>query len=233
MSTTSCEGLAVTVGSPAFTDWAGNTTAANNETSAAYKIDLTDPYGITWSGGPAAGGTYYFGFVPSAPTCTASDALSGLASCVVSGWDDSVGGHTMTATATDNADRTATATRSYSVNAWTLHGFYQPVDMNGVWNTVKNGSTVPLKWEMFAGSTELTDVALVKSVTTALVACSSGTEDAVEETATATGATVLRYDSTGGQFIYNWQTPKQPGKCYRATMTAMDGSKISALFKLK
>jgi hypothetical protein len=232
-STTSGEGLAVTVGSPAFTDWAGNTTAANNKTSAAYKIDLTDPYGITWSGGPAAGGTYYFGFVPSAPTCTASDALSGLASCVVSGWDDSVGGHTMTATATDNADRTATATRSYSVNAWTLGGFYQPVDMNGVWNTVKNGSTVPLKWEMFAGSTELTDVALVKSVTTALVACSSGTEDAVEETAPATGATVLRYDSTGGQFIYNWQTPKQPGKCYRATMTAMDGSKISALFKLK
>ena len=58
----------------------------------------------------------------------------------------------MTATATDNAGRTATATRSYTVNAWTTKGFYQPVDMDGVYNTVKGGSTVPLKFELFAGT---------------------------------------------------------------------------------
>ena len=37
-----------------------------------------------------------------------------------------------------------------------MSGYYQPVDMNGVWNTVKGGSTVPLKFELFAGTTELT-----------------------------------------------------------------------------
>ena len=53
----------------------------------------------------------------------------------------------MTATADDVAGNETTATRSYTVLAWTLTGFYQPVDMNNVVNTVKGGSTVPLKFE--------------------------------------------------------------------------------------
>ena len=50
---------------------------------------------------------------------------------------------------------------------------------------------------------------------------------------TTNGGTVLRYDSADGQFIQNWDTPKGPGKCYRVTMTAIDGSSISAFFKAK
>ncbi len=117
--------------------------------------------------------------------------------------------------------------------AWTLKGFYQPTDMGGVWNTVKNGSTVPLKWEMFAGTTEITDVAQVKSVVPATVSCTAGPEDAVEEVLTTPGNTVLRYDVSGGQFIDNWQTPKKPGTCYKVTMTAQDGRSLIAYFKLK
>ena len=56
-------------------------------------------------------------------------------------------------------------------------------------------------------------------------------EDAVE--VTATGATSLRYDSTAGQFIYNWATPKTAGVCYALTMTTADGTPTKALFKLK
>jgi hypothetical protein len=230
-STTSGEGLAVTVGSPAFTDQAGNNASAGTATSAAYKIDKTAPAGFVWNGGPDNGASYYFGSVPGAPTCSASDALSGLDACIVTGYSNDVGPHTMTATATDIAGNSASVTRSYTVLAWTLNGFFQPVDMSGVWNTVKNGSTIPLKWRMFAGSTEIKDVAMVKSVTAAIVACSGGTEDVIEEVVTTTGGTVLRYDGT--QFIDNWKTPSKPGTCYRATVTAMDGSKTSALFKLK
>ena len=40
---------------------------------------------------------------------------------------------------------------SYTVLAWEVRGFYQPTDMGDVWNTVKNGATVPLKFEVFAG----------------------------------------------------------------------------------
>jgi len=105
-----------------------------------------------------------------------------------------------------------------------------------VWNTVKNGSTVPLKFRLFAGPTELTDILDVKSITSAPVACSAGTEDAIETVAAQTGSSTLRYDTTAGQFIFNWKTPSGSsvvGKCYRVTMTAQDGSTIIAYFKLK
>jgi hypothetical protein len=116
------------------------------------------------------------------------------------------------------------------VLAWTLSGFYQPVDMNGVWNAVKGGSTVPLKFEVFAGPTELTSTSIVSALVKQ-VTCNAGAEDTVE--VVATGGTSLRYDETAGQFIYNWQTPRLPGKCYTVTLTTLDGSAISALFKLK
>ena len=55
--------------------------------------------------------------------------------------------------------------------------------------------------------------------------------DAIE--ATVTGGTSLRYDATGHQFIYNWQTPKTPGVCYRIVMKTQDESSLSALFMMK
>jgi hypothetical protein len=104
--------------------------------------------------------------------------------------------------------------------------------MGGVWNTVKGGSTVPLKFEAFAGS-ELTSTSAVKSFTQKAVTCpnSSATVDEIEFT--TTGGTALRYDSTAGQFIQNWATPKKPGTCYTVTMTTQDGSTTSANFILK
>jgi hypothetical protein len=231
-STALSEGASVTVSSPAFSDNAGNTAAAG-AASETFKVDLSDPTNVAFSGGPADGSSHYFGSVPAAPTCTASDAISGLVDCVVTGYGAGVGTHTLTATATDNAGRTATATRSYTVLAWTVKGFYQPVDMNGVINTVKAGSTVPLKFEIFAGNTELTDVASVKQpFVVKVMACdASATSDEIE--VTTTGGTVLRYDPTAGQFVWNWQTPKTPGFCYRVTVTAQDATPISANFKLK
>ena len=101
-----------------------------------------------------------------------------------------------------------------------------------VWNTVKNGSTVPLKFEVFAGSTELTDIAVVNQPLRATgVACAGGSTDDIE--LLTTGGTSLRYDTTGGQFIYNWQTPKKSGACYLVTVSMIDGSSLSAYFRLK
>ncbi|HSJ88383.1 MAG TPA: PxKF domain-containing protein, partial [Anaerolineales bacterium] len=61
----------------------------------------------------------------------------------------------------------------------------------------------------------------------------AGTEDAIEEIASATGGTALRYDTTAGQFVYNWKTPSTANKCYRVTLTTNDLSTIIAYFKLK
>jgi hypothetical protein len=227
------EGAAVKIASGAVSDAVGNSTDSID--SAAFKIDLSNPTNVAFVGGPAAGSSHYFGSVPNAPTCTADDAVSGIPAngCVVTGYSTAVGNHTMTATATDNAGRTATATRQYTVDPWTFKGFYQPIDMGTTLNTVKGGSTVPFKFELFAGSTELTDTAKVDQPLRALkVACDTGaTLDDIE--LTATGGTSLRYDTTGGQYIYNWQTPKQPGACYNVTITANDGSFQTAHFKLK
>jgi hypothetical protein len=125
-----------------------------------------------------------------------------------------------------------TATLSYTVSNWTLNGFYQPVDMGNVANTVKAGSTVPLKFEIFAGSTELTATSSVKGFSATMIACDA-TAPTDEVEITSTGGTTLRYDATAGQFIQNWQTPNAPGACYRASITTQDDSKITAVFKLK
>ena len=223
------EGVGQTASGTCF-DNAGNSASAS---VSNINVDKTVPFNVTFVGGPAAGGTYYFGSVPAAPTCTAEDALSGVASCTVTGHGSTVGTHTMTATAVDNAGNRETSSRSYSVLAWTARGFYSPVDMNGVVNTVKAGSTVPLKFEVFAGSTELTDVAIVSEIKVSKITVPTATPtDEIE--ITATGGTSLRYDSIGGQFIYNWSTKGlTAGQCYQITLKLQDGSTIVAYFKMR
>ena len=214
------------------TDNAGNDKSA---TVSGLKVDLSNPTNIEFVGGPAAGSSHYCGSVPAAPTCTADDAISRFKECAVTGYSTTVGAHTMTATATDNAGRTETAQRTYTVAAWTGSGYYSPVDMSTattrVWNTIKGGQTVPLKFEIFAGQTELTSVDDVKSFQTQLISCSTAaaTEDAIE--IVSTGGTSLRYD--GGQFIQNWKTPLTSNRCYTATVTFDDGTSITAYFKTK
>jgi len=231
--TVSTEGAGQSVTGNA-TDNAGNT---NSATVSGINIDKTAPT-VSLVGGPANGSSYIFGSVPAAPTCSASDALSGLAAaCSVTGYSTAVGTHTVTASATDNAGNSNSASATYTVLAWTLRGFYQPVDMSVdypaiiVWNTVKGGSTVPLKFEVFKGTTESTDVADVMSFSARAVPCTGGAEDLIELFST-TGGTSLRYDATAGQFIQNWKTPTGAG-CYKTTMTTQDGSTIFAFFKTK
>jgi len=213
--------------------------AVNNCATAGpvsgFKIDKKAPTDITFVGNISNDASYYFGFVPLEPTCMATDGGSGLDTCIVSGYGTSVGSHRLTATAKDNVANESTITRNYTVLAWTLYGFYRPVDMTTggtiVWNTVKGGSTAPLKFEVFAGPTELTDTNFISGFSAMPVYCSSGIGDDIE--VTATGGTSLRYDATEGQFVFNWQTPKKPGLCYKTTMTTQDGSSLSAYFKLK
>ena len=130
------------------------------------KRDATAPTVAFDQAAPGDGATYPYGLVPAAPTCTANDATSGLtaAGCAVTGYSAAVGTHTVTASATDMAGNVGSTARTYTVEPWTLHGFFAPVDMPDVWNSVKGGSTVPLKFRVFQGTTELTDVATIGSV---------------------------------------------------------------------
>ncbi len=121
--------------------------------------------------------------------------------------------------------------------AWTLTvkatatGFYAPVDMGDTLNIVKGGSTVPLKFEVFAGQNEWTDPSVVRNFTVEPLACSAidaDTVDAVEFT--TTGGTSLRYDPVEGQFIQNWKTPATSGRCYNVTLTLVVDTQLVASF---
>ncbi|HWJ10248.1 MAG TPA: PxKF domain-containing protein [Nocardioides sp.] len=198
-------------------------------TTSAVKRDATAPTDITFAGVPS---TVVFDDPIGPFGCSAQDATSGLAGCTVTGGGTAVGTHTVTATATDNAGNVAHRSTTYTVLPWTLHGFYAPVDMNGVVNVVKGGSTVPLKFELFSGSRELSATTDVKSFSATRISCdSSASSDDVEFT--TAGATSLRYDATAGQFIQNWKVPTGAGACFRVTMTARDNSSLTAIFKVK
>ena len=219
-----------TTASKIVIDNAGNSTTR----SLSALIDMTPP-SVEVVGGPAEGASYYFGSVPAAPTCNASDDRSGLAGqCSVSGGGDTVGLQSYTVTARDNAGNITPRTVRYEVLAWTLQGFYSPVDMGAtVWNTVKGGATVPLKFEVFAGSELTTTTAINATFTAKAVTCpgDSSTKDEIEML--STGGTSLRFDTTAGQFIQNWATPRKPGSCYAVTVTTADGSTRTANFILK
>jgi hypothetical protein len=217
------------------TDYTCSATSAGGSAgpeTVTIKRDATPPTNVQFVGGPAAGASYFPTTVPAAPTCTADDATSGVIACQVSGYSTAVGAHTMLATATDDAGHTATAARSYSIRVLTLSGFFQPVDMGSVVNTVKNGSTVPLKFTVADEGVAQTATSIVSSFIARTASCEASTvTDEIE--LTTTGGTSLRYDTTAAQFIQNWQTPKKPGTCYVVTMTTIDGSSISAKFKLR
>lgn len=208
-------------------DVAGN---AATRTLSAF-IDTTAPV-AGFTGGPADGATYWTSTVPAAPTAGCSDALSGVAGCALSGYSATAGTHTITSLATDNAGNTASVSRTYTVRDMTHTGFYSPVDMGSVVNTVKGGSTVPLKFDVKVDGVEQTSTAVVTSFQAFKTTCGTlpGTADEIE--LVTSGSTSLRYDSTGGQFIQSWKTPTGSG-CYKAIATLSDGDTITAYFKTR
>src|SRR5207244_7337039 len=113
---------------------------------------------------------------------------------------------TATATATPTVTATPTPTSSPTPTAtpacpWHITGFYQPVDMNNVVNTVKGGSTVPLKFNIYdCNNVERTSVSDVMygTVQVAEQNCQSGIEDPMGALPN-TGSTALRYDMTRHQ----------------------------------
>src|SRR5262249_55675245 len=106
-----------------------------------------------------------------------------------------------------------TTTATLNVNSppsFTFRGFFSPVDMSTanqtVWNTLKAGQAVPLKWELTGNGAPISDPSSFAGVVSYLVACSSGAgvvDDAVEEF--ATGKSGLQYNG-GGNWQFNWAT---------------------------
>jgi hypothetical protein len=128
-----------------------------------------------------------------------------------------LGSHTFTVTATDMTGNKTTKTITYFVVG--IFGFKPPVDNPPVVNVVNAGNTTPVKWSLKdAGGNYVRSLGSVTSVSSTAIKCDSAASDPDPDTVQA-GLAGLKYDLTGEQFVYNWQTQKSwKGTCRRLSV---------------
>ena len=217
-------------------DKAGNTAST---TVSPINIDRTKPVFATYQGAT----TYTVGQTVADPTCgtRASDALSGLASCVLTSRTGSgttnpngVGDRVYTFTATDKAGNTATQVVTFHIGyGWS--GFLQPVTNTahdlGSASTFKAGSTVPMKFVLkdAGGAVRQAAYAPLWLAPVDLGTAATGSGIATADAGTVGGS----YKSDGGQYVYTWQTPKSgAGHYYRVGVQLDSGYVYTTIITL-
>ena len=105
-------------------------------------------------------------------------------------------------------------------------------------NMLHAGGTAQLKFSVFAGSIQLTSVDIVSSVNVEQVTCppepSKGKGSGGGGSGAGGGATSTTVEASGGgRFTVRWQSPDLAGTCWRVTVGTIDGSSLSANFKLR
>jgi hypothetical protein len=219
------------VGTKTFTviarDLAGNTASL---TSTYTVVDQAPPT-ITIST-PTEGAVYTLGdYVRPVFSCADQPGGSGVESCSDGLADrpldtSSVGAHTFTVTARDQAGNAQTSSRSYTV-VWPFAGFFSPLANPPAVNTIDPGDSVPLRFSL--GGNRSIDILASASPTVQQVDCSSLLP--LGSASTAAGA--LSYNATQDRYTFQWKTDKSwAGTCRQLTLTLSDGTLHQAIFKL-
>jgi hypothetical protein len=164
------------------------------------------------------------------PTATDIVDTSVEVSCVPPpGWTFPMQATTVQCSATDRAGNTARGSFKVTVS-YRFGGFLQPID-NGVVNSVKAGSAIPVKFSL--GGNQGTQIFAAGSPSSASMSCSAtAPTDEVELTVTA-GASTLQYDAGSDQYTYVWKTDKSWLGCRQLRVTLKDGSVQTAVFKFR
>ena len=124
-------------------------------------------------------------------------------------------------------DETYLPTSKTGTSAVVRFAFLSPVDNVPTVNTVKAGSTVPIKFSL--GGNQGLGV-LVGTPLAVKYNCDSGVPtDEIETVSTANSGLSF----TGGIYQYNWKTTKGATGCYRFELRLTDGSTHVALFQLR
>jgi hypothetical protein len=149
--------------------------------------------------------------------------------------DLTCGSNELLATATDGAGKNTTSapvTVTRTCVFTKLSGFYRPVDMGkaadgkDIYNTLKAGQTVPLKFNLRDGDREITDASVVKPRVERITCPNAATTAAEPVEETSSNPAGLHWDGT--QWVFNWGTKGlAAGTCYRATVTR-DGTWATA-----
>jgi hypothetical protein len=208
--------------------------AGNRGTTTVSGINVDTAPPVVAIGGIKDGAVYTIGAVPTAVT-SATDATSGLASAATGtlsgGLPNGIGTFTYMATATDKAGNVGTARATYKV----VYGygatlFLQPVNdtahQTGLSTSVfKAGQTVPMKFQLKNAAGQVIQAGTTPQWLTPVKGGSMAA--AVNESAYATpGDTAgsYRWDGTGQQYIYNWNTDgAQAGSYWRVGVRLDDG----------
>lgn len=112
-----------------------------------------------------------------------------------------------------------------------FNGFFQPIDNAPIFNTVKAGQALPVKFSLtgYHGM----DIFAAGYPKSQQVACDFSTVDGIEETVTA-GSSNLSYSSGSDQYHYVWKTNKAwSGTCRQLIVQLTDGTIHTANFFFK
>jgi large repetitive protein len=214
------------------TDNAGNTTTLK---VGGLKIDTTAP--VISAISVASTKPFVLGAAP-APTCQATDALSGVDAngckvTVTGGQANGVGTFTYTAKATDLAGNTKTVTGTYQViyNVPTNQPFFeQPVNDTahqvGLATSIfKAGQTVPMKFQLTNAAGQAVQANSAPIWLTPVKG--SSTAAGVNESAYgATGDSGSTYTFNGGHYQYNWATSSSQAGYYWKVGVKLDDGQI-------
>ncbi|MFL6136292.1 MAG: OmpL47-type beta-barrel domain-containing protein [Frankiaceae bacterium] len=218
-------------------DQAGNTASA---TVSGINIDRTSPTFPAYTGST----TLTVGQPVVEPACNATDALSGIATCVTgksgSGFTNpnGVGDFTFAQVATDKAGNVLTRSLTIHVG-YKWSGFLQPVTNTahdlGTASAFNAGQTVPVKFQLKNASGGVLQASYmpvwlqpVDGGTT------STTATATSSTSPATVGGSFKWDATAQQYVFNWQTPKSAaGHYYRIGVQVDSGEVFTTLIVLK
>jgi hypothetical protein len=171
------------------------------------------------------------------------DTLSGPANCVVdfTGYSNAFGSHTLTATATDQAGNTNTATLTYIVGLQAGE-VLSPINSTGKANpaatnldSFKIKSTIPVKFQLFndTNKTQLMTSPPAGSVAKLTFFKQDSTTETSDLTETLAGTAntdnIFRWTgSPDNQYIYNLGTTGSKAGTYGVQLTLYDSSASNA-----
>jgi hypothetical protein len=208
--------------------------SVGNEATASFDIEVVDTTApvISQPADIYVDATSTSGAVVSFDLPTATDIVDTDVEVTcdqVSGTQFPLGVTTVTCVAKDDAGNTSSSSFGIHVTfKWT--GFFKPIDNQPILNTVKAGSSVPVKFSL--GGNMGLGIFAAGYPTSGVSACDASLEDAIEETVTAGGSSLV-YDATAGQYVYVWKTDKAwAGSCRTLVVKLKDGTLHYANFKL-
>ncbi len=243
---TADEGFNLSTNVPAGTETADASTATKEVSDAVGNKVTAGPIGGNKvdKKGPAiscdAAPTFTVNQSPANVTGVATDGGSGPGSQPLSGaaTTSSVGGGSVSLSASDAVGNQSSKGCSYSV-VYNWAGFFQPIDMGGVFNRAKAGSAIPVKFSLDGtpqpGTNTPGDAGASPVMTSAKsvkIACpSSAPIDEIEQTL-SDSTSGLKYDAVADQWVYVWKTSTQlASTCQRLEVLLADGTTKTANFQ--